>query len=95
MKAQADAVGPASPDGAGKILKIHIDGMDQAKFKCPRLTAIGVHKHMLFGTGHGDTTMTTRMRARKMMRKMMVMRRRRRRAAEDEEDEGCDEGKEG
>ena len=48
MKAQADAVGPASPDGAGKILKIHIDGMDQAKFKCPRLTAIGVHKHMLF-----------------------------------------------
>eukprot|EP00959_Pyramimonas_sp_CCMP1952_P457925 9475765-Pyramimonas_sp.AAC.1 len=47
MKAQADAVGPASPDGAGQILKIHIDGMDQAKFKCPRLTAPGVHKHML------------------------------------------------
>ena len=43
MKAQADAVGPASADGARQILKIHIDGMDQAKFKCPRLTAIGVH----------------------------------------------------
>ena len=34
MKAQADVVGPASPDGAGQILIVHIDGMDQAKFTC-------------------------------------------------------------
>ena len=34
MKAQADVVGPASPDGAGQILIVHIDGMDQAKVTC-------------------------------------------------------------
>ena len=33
--AERDAANP-SVDGIGQILKINVDGMDQAKFKCPR-----------------------------------------------------------